>query len=79
MQLTAFNVPVEIGSVMVRPGDIIIADKDGVVSILREALNTLMGNMKTMFEVEEGMERGINSGASAAELSAIIAKKKPKK
>lgn len=79
MQLTAFNIPVEIGSVMVRPGDIIIADKDGVVSILREALNTLMGNMKTMFEVEEGMERGINSGASAAELSAIIAKKKPKK
>ena len=79
MQLTAFNVPVEIGSVMVRPGDIIIADKDGVVSILREALNTLMGNMKTMFEVEEGMERGINSGASAAEVSAIIAKKKPKK
>lgn len=79
MQLTAFNVPVEIGGVMVRPGDIIIADKDGVVSILREALNTLMGNMKTMFEVEEGMERGINSGASAAELSAIIAKKKPKK
>jgi len=79
LQLTAFNIPVEIGSVMVRPGDIIIADKDGVVSILREALNTLMGNMKTMFEVEEGMERGINSGASAAELSAIIAKKKPKK
>lgn len=79
MQLTAFNVPVEIGSVMVRPGDIIIADEDGVVSVPREALDTLMENMKTMFEVEEGMERGINSGASAAELSAIIAKKKPKK
>jgi 4-hydroxy-4-methyl-2-oxoglutarate aldolase len=79
LQLTAYNVPVEIGGVLVKPGDIIIADEDGVVSIPRESIPTLMENMKTMFEIEEGMAKAIDAGASAAELSAIMAKKKPKK
>ncbi len=79
LQLTAYNVPVEIGGVLVRPGDIIIADEDGVVSIPAEAIGIMMENMRTMFEVEEGMARAIEAGASAAELSTIIAKKKQKK
>ncbi len=79
LQLTAYNVPVEVGGVMVKPGDIIIADEDGVVAIPAEGMDLMMENMKIMFEVEDGMEKAINSGATAAELSAIIAKKKPKK
>ncbi|MCL4371485.1 MAG: RraA family protein [Chloroflexi bacterium] len=79
LQLAAYNVPVEIGGVLVKPGDVLIADEDGVVAIPREALGILMENMKIMFEVEDGMETAIQSGASAAELSAIIAKKKPTK
>jgi len=79
LQLTAYNVPIEIGGVTVKPGDIIVADEDGVVVVPDEAIGLLMANMKTIFEVEEEMEKAIESGASAEQLSAIIAKKKPKR
>ncbi len=38
IQIIGYNVPVEVGGVTVRPGDIIIADEDGVVSIPADAL-----------------------------------------
>lgn len=79
LQLTAYNVPVEVGGVLVKPGDIIVADEDGVVAIPAEALAAVMENMKTIFEVEEGMQKAIQSDASVEELSAVIAKKKPRK
>ena len=79
LQLTAHNVPVEIGGVIVRHGDIIVADEDGVVSIPAEAIGVMIENMKTMFEIEEGMAAAIEAGAAASVLSAIIAKKKQKK
>lgn len=79
LQLTAYNVPIEIGGVIVRPGDIVVADEDGVVVVPSEATNLLMENMKVIFEVEDWMAKAIERGASAEELSAIIAKKKPKK
>ena len=79
LQLTAYNVPVEVGGVLVKPGDIIVADEDGVVAIPAESLPAVMENMKTIFEVEDGMQKAIQSNASVEELSAIIAKKKPRK
>lgn len=79
LALTACNVPVEVGGVVVKPGDIMLADEDGVVAIPSEAVATFMENMRTIFEVEEGMERAIQSDASLEEISAIIGKKKPKK
>lgn len=79
LKLTAYNVPIEIGGVTVKPGDVIIADEDGVVAIPQEAFDTLIQNIKIMFEVEEGMDRAIKAGAPASELSVIIGKKKPKK
>ncbi|MHB0870541.1 MAG: RraA family protein [Chloroflexota bacterium] len=79
LQLTAYNVPIEIGSVTVNPGDIIVADEDGVVVVPSEAIEALMENMKTMAQIEKEMTEAIASGASAEMLSAIIAKKKPKK
>ncbi|MBI3967772.1 MAG: hypothetical protein HY329_19200 [Chloroflexi bacterium] len=76
--LTAYNVPIEIGGVLVKPGDVIVADEDGVVAVPSEALAQVVENMKTIFEVEAGMEAAIKRDASLAELSAIIGKKKPK-
>ncbi|MHB0870232.1 MAG: RraA family protein [Chloroflexota bacterium] len=79
LRLTDYNVPIEVGGTVVKPGDIVVADEDGVVVIPAEAVGTFMENMKTIFEVEAGMEKAIQSDASLEELSAIIAKKKPKK
>ena len=72
------NVPLNLGGVKVNPGDIIIADEDGVVVIPQELLGKVMENLKVMVEVEEGMQEAINRDAAVEELERIIAKKKPK-
>jgi 4-hydroxy-4-methyl-2-oxoglutarate aldolase len=78
LQLAAYNVPIEIGGVRVNPGDIIVADEDGVVAIPAESLGAIMENMRIIFEVEEGMEQALKRDASLEELSAILSKKKRK-
>ncbi len=72
------NVPITMGGVQVKPGDIIAADEDGVVAIPQEALAKVLENLKVMTEVEEGMEEAIHRDAPVEELETIIAKKKPK-
>jgi 4-hydroxy-4-methyl-2-oxoglutarate aldolase len=72
----AHNVPVEIGGVIVKPGDIIVADEDGVVVIPIDALETALENLKIISAVEMEMERAISMDSSAEEIGAIIAKKK---
>jgi 4-hydroxy-4-methyl-2-oxoglutarate aldolase len=72
------NVPLNLGGVKVNPGDIIIADEDGVVVIPLELLSQVMENLKVMVEVEEGMEEVISRDAPVEELERIISKKKPK-
>jgi regulator of RNase E activity RraA len=39
----AYRVPVEIGGVLVRPGDLIVGDVDGVVVIPREIEGEVVG------------------------------------
>lgn len=78
LQLSAYDVPIEIGGVLVKPGDVIMADEDGVVAIPAESLEVVMQNIKVIFEVEEGMGNAIQRDAPLEEIIAIISKKKPK-
>jgi regulator of RNase E activity RraA len=78
LQLSAYNVPIEIGGVLVKPGDVIMADEDGVVAIPAESLEVVMQDMKVIFEVEESMGKAIQRDAPLEEIIAIISKKKPK-
>jgi len=72
------NVPVEIGGVQVKPGDIIVADEDGVVAIPRESLGAFLDNMKVITQIEEGMEKAIQRDAPIEELEKIIGRKSRK-
>lgn len=74
--LSAYNVPVEIGGVMVKPCDMVVGDEDGVVVIPVESLETFMENIKIMFEVEKEMEQAIQNDAPVEEISKILSKKK---
>ena len=79
IRIVGYNVPVDVGGVTVKPGDIIIADEDGVVCIPADALPATLEKLQVIFEVEEAMEKAIQGGASVDEIKAIIAKKKPPK
>ncbi|HWU38023.1 MAG TPA: hypothetical protein VN203_10290 [Candidatus Acidoferrum sp.] len=78
MRITGFQIPVEIGDVLVKPDDIIVADEDGIVIVPRESLDNVVEKVKLVLDVEVAMQEGIKRGASGAELSGIIARKKPK-
>jgi regulator of RNase E activity RraA len=60
--ITHYQIPIQIGDVFVRPGDIIVGDADGAVAVPRElAVEVLIrgeqvtGNEKTIFSwVAEG-------------------------
>ncbi len=79
LQLIGHNIAVEVGGVTVRPGDIIIADEDGVVCVPAEALSATIEKLQTIFEVEAAMEEAILRDAPLDEIRAIIARKKAKK
>ena len=75
-KLTDYNVPVEIGGVVVKPGDMIVGDEDGLAVIPVESFGTFMENIKIMFEVEAEMEQAINTVAAVEEISKILSKKR---
>ena len=79
MTITAQDIPVTIGGALIRPGDVVFADEDGVVVIPAGALDQMLENMKTIFEVEEGMSRAIKSDAPVEEIVSILSKKRQKK
>jgi 4-hydroxy-4-methyl-2-oxoglutarate aldolase len=78
MRITGFQIPVEIGGVLVKPDDMIVADEDGIVIVPRESLDVVLEKVRLILDVEVAMQQAITRGASGAELSGIIARKKPK-
>ncbi len=70
------NVPVQVGGVLVNPGDIIVGDEDGVQVIPRELLDVVLENIRTVTAIEEQMEVAIASRRPVEELKPLLAKKK---
>ena len=79
VQAIGHDVPIEVGGVTVRPGDIILADEDGVVSIPEEALGATLEALARIFDVEDAIGKAIEREAPVDELKAIVARKKPRK
>jgi regulator of RNase E activity RraA len=64
----ATNVMVQFGGVQVSPGDVIMADRSGVVVIAWERLEEVLVKAEVLWEKEENMIRDIRSGLSMLEV-----------
>lgn len=58
----AVNVPVSCGGVPVRPGDIVVADGDGVMVVPREAAADILAKAQAAVAKEQGMRERIQKG-----------------
>jgi regulator of RNase E activity RraA len=63
----AKNVPVECAGVTVRPGDIIVADEDGVVVVPQERAAEILKRAQTIDDNERGMYPFIRQFKSLSE------------
>lgn len=66
------NVPVCIGDVVIRPGDIIVGDRDGLVVVLQEEAESLVISARARETKEDGFRTAIENGASTAELLGLL-------
>lgn len=64
----ATNVMVQFGGVQVRPRDIVIADRSGVVIIPQEHLEEVLVKAEELYEKEEAMIKEIRNGVSMLEV-----------
>lgn len=64
----ATNVMVQFGGVQVRPGDIVLADRSGVVIVPWEKRDEVIEKAEELYEKEENMIRDLKSGLSSLEV-----------
>lgn len=64
----ATNVMVQFAGVQVRPGDIVTADKSGVVIIPQEKIEEVLDKAEDLYQKEESMVAEIRAGASMTEV-----------
>ena len=63
------NVPVSCGGVIVNPGDLIVADGDGVVCVPREDAREAIGGARARLDREDSIAEAIRNGKSPWELA----------
>ncbi len=62
----AINVPVQVGGVVVCPGDVVRGDASGVVVVPREHLDTVIAMTRTVQQRETAWRQALADGASMA-------------
>jgi regulator of RNase E activity RraA len=62
-----FRIPIEVGGVLVRPGDILFGDIDGVLAVPHEAEQEVFGRALEKARGEKTVQKAIEQGMSARE------------
>jgi regulator of RNase E activity RraA len=76
VKLADINVPIDCGGRLVRPGDIIVGDRDGVVVIPVEKLDDVIRQCKYVQTCEAEMKQILSGGKPVSEAKNIVKKKK---
>ena len=69
----AINVPVQLGGVAVRPGDVVRGDASGLVVVPREHVDEVIALTRTVDEREAGWLAAMRDGAGLAEATGVDA------
>ncbi|MCW2486244.1 RraA family protein [Candidatus Symbiopectobacterium sp. NZEC127] len=72
LELVAFNDVVNIGGVQVRPGDLILADNDGVIIVPSDVAQTVLDRALQAAEKESHLLKALEQGASARDAAGIL-------
>ena len=67
-----YRVPIEIGQVLISPGDLIVGDVDGVVVIPREIENEVIERSLAKATAENSVRQAIEAGMSSTEAFATF-------
>jgi regulator of RNase E activity RraA len=67
-RVTAIDVPVEVGGVVIAPGDLVLADEDGVVVVPRAAEAEVLARAWEKLTAENRVRDEIRAGAKAGEV-----------
>lgn len=73
LELVEFNGVVDIGGVQVRPGDIVLADNDGVIFVPLDIAETVLARARLAAEKESDLLQALEQGASARDAADILA------
>ncbi|MDR2981577.1 MAG: RraA family protein [Puniceicoccales bacterium] len=66
----ATNIPIQFGQVQVNPGDVVIADRSGIVFIPNENLDNVLAKAEELYQKEEAMCADLMSGMSNMDVDA---------
>lgn len=66
-RVVAYRVPVEIGQTVIRPGDLLVGDEDGVLVVPWEKVPEVVERALEKSEREEDVRRAIQEGLGASE------------
>ena len=69
----AINVPVQVGGVVVHPGDVVRGDASGVVVVPREHLDTVIALTRTVEQREAAWRQAVAEGVSIAAATGVDA------
>ena len=68
-QITHYQIPVRVGDVFVRPGDVVLADADGAVCVPREIVVPVLERAEEILGNEERIFAWVEEGQSIAEIT----------
>lgn len=72
--LGPIQVPIQCGGVLVRPGDLIAGDDDGVVVVPREEATAVLEKVRQIHEKEEKVKKALAAGQTTPDILGLRAK-----
>ncbi|MBV0881449.1 4-carboxy-4-hydroxy-2-oxoadipate aldolase/oxaloacetate decarboxylase [Noviherbaspirillum sp. L7-7A] len=62
------NIPIMMGDVFIHPGDIIVGDRDGLVVVAQDEVDSVIASSRVREQKEDQIRKAIEHGATTAEL-----------